>query len=103
TAFDPGKDAKDDAEPLVSGAGTVAEEDESPTDDVAGTNTTLAFVVEGRVYRVNTRHDVLFAGQIGVAAHSNGKHRIADQWIDERYQNTYDGVNFTAAAGTEPE
>src|SRR5439155_21674435 len=75
----------------------------SPTEDVSGTNTTLAFVVEGRVYRVNTRHDVLFTGTIGIAAHSDGRYRLGEQWIDERFQNTHDGVRFSSTPLAEPE
>jgi Lhr-like helicase len=94
TAFDPGKDAKEDTELLVSGAGTVAEDDNTSSTRISGTNTTLAFIPEGRVYRVNTRHDQLFSGTVGTASHNDGRYRFDDQWIDERFQNTYEGVRF---------
>lgn len=102
TALDRGTDAKEESEPLVSGAGTVAEADENPSAIVMGTNCTKAFSAAGRVFRVNTRRNQLFGGAFGTASLSEGRYLFSSQWIDERYQKTAkrkseDGVEFQAS------
>lgn len=104
TALDRGKDAKEESEPLVSGAGTVAEADESPESFIADTNCLTAFWPAGRIFRVNTRRNQLFGGALGTASLSEGRYLFSSQWIDERFQRTAnrrleEGVEFQA---TEP-
>ena len=94
TPLDRGEDAKEDTELLVSGAGIVAESDQSPSALVTGTNSSLAFSGAGRVFRINTRRGQLFAGVVGTASLSHGIYRLPHQWIDERFQNVADGVQF---------
>lgn len=94
TSLGPGKDAKEEGEFLVTGVSSVAESDSKPSEPVAGTSTSLAFTTAGRVYRVNSRKSTLFRGAAGTASLARGKHELSHQWIDERYQNVWDGVNF---------
>lgn len=97
TALDSGNDAKEDAEPLMSGAGTVAESDHVVSEEVIGTNSSVAFFGSGRVLRINTRRNQLFSGAIGTASQSQRRHEFRDQWIENRYQNTKEGVTFHPA------
>jgi DEAD/DEAH box helicase domain-containing protein len=92
-----GDDAKEDSEILVSGSGVVAQSDNSAPNPVASTNTSLAIPDVGRVFRLNTRRGRLFSGALGTASLRNGRHRFANQWIDDRYQTPSDiGVQFAA-------
>jgi hypothetical protein len=95
TAFTRGEDAKEDGELLISGAGTVSEESQVGTTIIAGTNSALAIVPGGRVYRVNTRRGLGFVGGLGTAWWGNNQWRFPNQWIDARFQNTPEGVQFT--------
>lgn len=102
TALSRGDDAKEDSELLISGAGTVAESDQTPSVPVRGTNSSTAFSLSGRVFRINTRRGQLFNGKIGVAWLTPNRYRLPNQWIDERYQNGgADGVQFQSAAQEE--
>lgn len=98
TALDRGEDAKEESEVLVSGAGTVAESDSTPSLRLPGTNTAIAFSDSGNVLRLNTRRDQLFTGALGTTSLSNRKYKFSDQWIDNRYQNTREGVVFQPSA-----
>lgn len=102
TAFTRGEDAKEDGELLISGAGTVAEESQVGTMMVAGTNSALAIVPGGRVYRINTRRGLGFVGGLGTAWWGNNRWRFPHQWIDARFQNTPEGVQFTQTGPIEP-
>ena len=101
TNLGPGEDAKDDVEILVSGSGIVAESDPTPLQFVAGTSARSAFTAAGRVFRLNTRRGLLFRGAVGRASLSTGRNRFDSQWIDERYQNNPEGVQFVAATAAE--
>lgn len=95
TALNRGKDAKEDSEVLISGAGTVAESDQSPNTPVAETNCSVAFSPAGRVFRINTRRGQLFGGALGTAWLAPDRYRFPHQWVDERYQSGgEDGVQF---------
>ena len=97
-----GEDAKEDNDILVSGSGVVAQSDNSPSAEVPLTNTSIAIPPVGRVFRLNTRRGRLFSGGLGTASLSNGLHRFAHQWIDDRYQTPGDvGVQFTAMGQAE--
>lgn len=97
-----GFDAPDDDELLIAGASAIAESDASPAQHVGSTNSAVALSRAGRVYRVNDRHGLLFTGQLGSAQRPNGC-ALDNQWIDIRYQNQPDEVQFSPLAGTEPE
>ncbi|HKZ79711.1 MAG TPA: DEAD/DEAH box helicase [Pyrinomonadaceae bacterium] len=102
TALSLGKDAKEDNEVLVSGAGTVAESDQSSSVPVTGTNSSTAFSPSGRVFKINTRRGQLFTGEVGVAWLNPNKYRFPSQWIDERYQGGgEDGVQFQSTGQRE--
>ncbi len=94
TSLGRGADAKDQAEQLITGAGTVAESDPDPCHLLAGTNSALAFSREGRITRVNDQRGSMFRGALGTASLSHGRLRFPNQWIDERYQNQHEGVQF---------
>lgn len=97
-----GFDAPDEDEILVAGASAIAESDASSAQHVTSTNSAVALSRAGRVYRVNDRRGLLFIGQLGSARRPHGR-ALDDQWIDERYQNQPDEVQFTPLAGTVPE
>lgn len=101
TALNRGEDAKEDSEVLISGAGTVAESDSTPSSRLPETNTAMAFSDAGSVLRLNTRRDQLFTGALGTASLANRKYEFSDQWIDSRYQNTHEGVFFQRSASEE--
>jgi DEAD/DEAH box helicase domain-containing protein len=99
TPLDRGEDAKEDTELLVSGAGIVAESDQSPSTPLHATNTSIAFSPAGRVFRINARRGELFRGALGTASLSRGIFRFPSQWIDERFQNVSEGVQLWRSAG----
>ena len=101
TSLARGTDAKADGEFLVTGAGSVAEFDPSPCDPVPGTNSSIRLTTQGRVFRVNNRRNNLFEGAIGTASLSRHKSELPHQWIDQRYQNVHDGVEFHATGPNE--
>ena len=101
TTLDRGKDAKEDTEILISGAGTVAESDQSQSIPVPETNSSRAFSPSGRVFRLNTRRGQLFSGALGTAALARHKYEFPAQWIDERFHNVQDGVHFQPASPLE--
>ncbi len=92
TSMHPGDDAKEEGEPVATGAASVAESDPLPCSAVAGTNSALAHSISGRVYRINDRRGQLFEGQLGTT-NRNGQ-VLEHQWVDLRYQAA-DGIAFT--------
>ena len=101
TALCQGADAREDTTVLVSGAGIVAESDASPGITVQDTNTRRAFTSAGRVFRLNTQRGQLYSGAVGRASLVRGQNEFDHQWIDERYQNRSDGVQFTLGGANE--
>lgn len=101
TELGSGEDAKEDVEILVSGSGIVTQSDSATPQALAGTNAQMAFSAAGRVFRLNTRRGQLFRGAVGRASLANGRNRFDGQWIDDRYQNTQIGVQFTAPGPNE--
>jgi DEAD/DEAH box helicase domain-containing protein len=102
TAFDRGRDAKEDTELILSGASTVAEEDTETARAVAGTNSVVACFPEGRIYRLNNRNGLGFEGGVGTAYRGEGTWRFEHQWIDRRFQNEQDFVHFEPDSPPEP-
>jgi DEAD/DEAH box helicase domain-containing protein len=96
-----GEDAKDEAENLVTGAGSVAESDPSPTIPQSGTNSSTALSASGRVLRVNDQRGRLFAGTRGTASFVSGNSSIQDQWIDVRFQAPTGDVPFKPSGAVE--
>jgi len=98
-----GDDAKEEAENLVTGAGSVAESDPSQPLPQAATNSSIAFSSSGRVLRVNDQRGKLFTGATGVASSvvSTSNFRIKDQWIDSRFQVPTGQIPFTPTAPVE--
>lgn len=96
----PGSDALEDAEFLPIGVATVAESDQQPCQKATGTNSAIAFSKLGRVYRVNNRQGLLFSGSIGTAQRGSNGHRLENQWIDQRFQNS-DQLQFTRSSDPE--
>lgn len=94
TSINPGSDAKDEYDLLITGAGSVAEAQPQDFNLVNNTNTQIAFSKSGRVFRVNDNRGQLFKGAIGNATFGRGDKLLPDQWIDERFQNKSDGVRF---------
>ena len=101
TAFDRGGDAKESTELILSGATTVAEEDSQTAQAINGTNSMVASLSEGRIYRVNNRNGLGFEGGVGTASRAGGW-RFEHQWIDSRFQNDPDFVNFDPDGAAEP-
>lgn len=101
TELGSGEDAKEDVEILVSGSGIVTQSDSAVPQALIQTNTQMAFSPAGRVFRLNTRRGRLFRGAIGRASLANGRNRFDGQWIDDRYQNTQIGVQFTPQGANE--
>jgi DEAD/DEAH box helicase domain-containing protein len=100
THLGPGADARDEDEPLVVGASSVAESDQNPCVRAGQTNSALALSLRGRVFRINNRNGLLFTGRPG-AAWRNRVPRIENQWVDERFQSTADGVGFAPSGNPE--
>ena len=96
----PGSDALEDAEFLPTGVATVAESDQQPCQQVAGTNSAIAFSESGRVYRVNNRQGLLFNGATGTAQRGSSGARLENQWIDQRFQDG-DKLQFTRSSESE--
>ena len=94
TSLNPGADAKDEYDILISGAGSVAESKPQDFDLVKNTNTQIAFSKSGRVFRVNDNRGKLFNGATGNATFGRGEKILQYQWIDERFQKKNDGVKF---------
>jgi len=92
TSMHPGKDAKEEGEPVSTGVASLAESDPLPCSQVAGTNSALAHSTSGRVYRINDRRGQLFRGQLGTTTRSG--QILEHQWIDSRFQ-AEDGITFT--------
>lgn len=96
-----GNDAKEDDDLLFGGAGTVAESDHITSSPVPETNSSVAFSTAGQAFRVNTRRGQLFGGVIGIASLAQKKNLLRNQWIDERFHNVQDGVQFQPAGSVE--
>jgi len=94
TSLNPGADAKDEYDALITGAGSVAESQPQDFELVNNTNTQTAFSESGRVFRVNDNRGQLFKGATGNATFGRGDKVLTNQWIDERFQNKNDGVKF---------
>ncbi|XZN93673.1 MAG: DEAD/DEAH box helicase [Microcoleus sp.] len=94
TSLNPGADAKDEYDALITGAASVAESQPQKFDLVHNTNTQTAFSESGRVFRVNDNRGQLFKGATGNATFGRKEKLLTDQWIDERFQNTNNGVKF---------
>jgi ATP-dependent helicase YprA (DUF1998 family) len=102
TAFDRGRDAKEDTELILSGASNVAEDDAEAAETVENTNSMVSSFSEGRIYRLNNRHGLGFDGGIGTASLPQGGWRFEHQWIDHRFQNEPDFVHFEPDGPSEP-
>lgn len=96
-----GEDAKEEAESLVTGAGSVAESDPSPPSHREGTNSSTAISSSGRVLKVNDQRGKLFAGGIGTASFVNNNRDISGQWIDARFQQPNGNIPFRSTAPSE--
>jgi DEAD/DEAH box helicase domain-containing protein len=94
TSLNPGADAKDEYDALITGAASVAESQPQKFELVNNTNTQTAFSASGRVFRVNDNRGQLFKGATGNATFGRKEKLLTDQWIDERFQNTNNGVKF---------
>lgn len=101
TDFNKGKDAKEDGDVVIGAASSVAEADPAASVPVAGTNSALALTYAGRVFRINNRRGDRFAGTRGTTRWANGTTQFDGQWIDERFQNTPEGVRFSPSATNE--
>ncbi len=87
TSLGRGFDSPDlEAEFRPTSASTIAEADTEPCAVIPGTNSGTGFRALGRIYRLNTRWNQLFAGTVGTARRGVGGLQLTDQWIDERYQ-----------------
>lgn len=89
TDFSWGDDARDEAEPVVGGAASVAESDPTDCQTVLDTNSAIAFSRGRRVFRINNRNGLLFQGQLGTTRRKQGQQviELEHQWIDERFQS----------------
>jgi DEAD/DEAH box helicase domain-containing protein len=94
TSLNPGADAKDEYDALITGAASIAESQPQKFELVNNTNTQTAFSESGRVFRVNDNRGQLFQGAIGNATFGRGDKVLTNQWIDERFQSKNDGVKF---------
>ncbi|WP_293123713.1 DEAD/DEAH box helicase [Microcoleus sp. bin38.metabat.b11b12b14.051] len=94
TSINPGSDAKDEYDLLITGAGSVAEAQPQDFNLVDNTNTQIAFSKSGRVFRVNDNRGQLFKGAIGNATFGRGDKLLSDQWIDERFHKKDDKWKF---------
>jgi hypothetical protein len=96
-----GEDAKEEAEGLVTGAGSVAESDPSPPSHRRGTNSSTAISASGRVLKINDQRGKLFGGGIGVAFFVNSNREISNQWIDLRFQAPNGNIPFRSTRASE--
>ncbi|MEZ2317973.1 MAG: DEAD/DEAH box helicase [Microcoleus sp.] len=94
TSLNPGADAKDEYDALITGAASIAESQPQKFELVNNTNTQTAFSASGRVFRVNDNRGQLFKGSTGNATFGRKEKLLTNQWIDERFQNNNDGVKF---------
>jgi DEAD/DEAH box helicase domain-containing protein len=97
TTLGRGKDAKEDYDLLLGGQGIIAESDPVRGRLASKTNSWLSFTGSGRVYRLNTRKGRFFSGDLGTAwlPRPGGRsYEFPHQWIDLRFQNTENGVQF---------
>lgn len=94
TSINPGSDAKEEYDVLITGAGSVAEAQPQDFNLVNNTNTQIAFSESGRVFRVNDNRGQLFKGAIGTATFGRGDKLLPDQWIDERFHKKDDKWKF---------
>ncbi|MEG4284604.1 DEAD/DEAH box helicase [Microcoleus sp. A006_D1] len=94
TSINPGSDAKEEYDVLITGAGSVAESQLPGVKLVNNTNTQIDFSASGRVFRVNDNRGQLFRGAIGNATFGRGDKLLPDQWIDERFHNKNDKWKF---------
>lgn len=101
TTLTRGVDAKEDFEPLVSGAGSLSEPSAVPYISIPETNTALAFSTNGRVYRVNTRRNLLFKGSIGNTSTKIPDVYLKDQWIASEFQTGVNRFYFTSTGNEE--
>jgi Lhr-like helicase len=101
TDFTWGEDAKEEADNLVTGVGSVAESDPTPPSSRGGTNSSTAISTSGRVLRVNDQRGRLFVGGIGTASFVSNPSSISDQWIDSRFQVPQGNIPFRANGNSE--
>jgi DEAD/DEAH box helicase domain-containing protein len=101
TSLSGGADAKQEHDVLISSAGSVAESQPQNFNLVHNTNTQTAFSETGRVFRVNDNNGNLFKGAAGKAFFGNSEKNLAFQWIDERFQNSSNGVKFEKSGESE--
>jgi DEAD/DEAH box helicase domain-containing protein len=101
TDFTWGEDAKEEADNLVTGVGSVAESDPTPPTPRGGTNSSTAISTSGRVLRVNDQRGRLFVGGRGTASFVSNPSSIADQWIDSRFQVPQGNIPFRANSSSE--
>lgn len=102
TTLTKGTDAKEDIEILTSGLSNVAESESQLCNPIAGTNSAISLNKNGRVFRLNNRRGELFEGSIGTSSLKSKKQSPHDnQWIDKRYQNTEEGVQFSTTQNVE--
>jgi len=94
TSINPGADAKQEYDVLITGAGSVAEAQPQVFNLVNNTNTQIAFSASGRVFRVNDNRGQLFKGAIGNATFGRGDKLLPAQWIDERFHKKDDKWKF---------
>ncbi|MHC1769478.1 MAG: DEAD/DEAH box helicase [Verrucomicrobiia bacterium] len=101
TSFDRGQDARVDAELMLSGASTLAEDSNIVPVQPPGSNTAIRLDRKGTVYRVNDREKLQFSGAVGNAALGRNTWAFDHQWIEQRFQNTNvpGGVTFTPVGG----
>ncbi len=100
TALGRGTDTRDEDELMITGATVIAESDGLPCDPIGQTNSAIALSRGGRIFRINHRRGLLFRGQLGTARRGRSS-ALNNQWIDERFQNTDDGVTFTPTGDVE--
>jgi Lhr-like helicase len=101
TTLGSGDDAKDDGESFTGTANSNALTAVVDAELREGTNSDLFFVRPGRVYRINDNRGKLFRGCEGTASLRRGGFSLDRQWIEERYQGSPEGVQFTSAGPQE--
>jgi hypothetical protein len=85
-----GTDGRDEDQPLLTGASSIAESDPSPCQPVASTNSATGFSRRGRVFRLNDNRGLLFRGCLGSTRRRHA--RLDNQWIESRF---YQDPEFT--------